>query len=99
TSMRQPSCGSMPSGSIDATERLVRPRAQATIAAVTKESGVSRVTVYSHFATREELIEAVVERATRAASDSIEEARPMEGDPVEALERVLSVSWEQLERH
>jgi TetR/AcrR family transcriptional repressor of mexCD-oprJ operon len=60
---------------------------------------VSRVTVYSHFATREELIEAVVARATRAATDSIEAARPAEGDPVEALECVLSVSWEQLERH
>jgi AcrR family transcriptional regulator len=84
---------------LDAAEDLLRRRAQPTIAAVAKESGVSRVTVYSHFATRADLIEAVVARGTRAATDSIEEARPAEGDPVDALERVISVAWEQLERH
>jgi AcrR family transcriptional regulator len=84
---------------LDAAEALLRRRAQPTIAAVAKEAGVSRVTVYSHFATRSELIEAVVARATAAANASIEEAKPSEGDPVEALERVLAVSWEQLERH
>jgi TetR/AcrR family transcriptional regulator, mexCD-oprJ operon repressor len=84
---------------LDAAEGLLRRRAQPTIAAVAKESGVSRVTVYSHFATRADLVEAVVARATSAASTSIEEAKPGEGDPVEALERVVNVSWEQLERH
>ena len=84
---------------LDAAEALLRRRAQSSIAAVAKEAGVSRVTVYAHFATREELIEAVVSRATRAATASIEEARPGEGDPVEALNRVITVSWDQLERH
>jgi AcrR family transcriptional regulator len=84
---------------LDAAEALLRRRAQPTIAAVAKHSGVSRVTVYSHFATRADLVEAVVARVTRAATTSIEEARPTEGDPVDALERVLTVAWEQLERH
>lgn len=84
---------------LDAAEGLLRRRAQPTIAAVAKESGVSRVTVYAHFATREDLIEAVVARATRAVTASVEEARPGEGDPVEALNRVITVSWDQLERH
>jgi TetR/AcrR family transcriptional repressor of mexCD-oprJ operon len=83
---------------LDAAEHLLRQRSQASIAGVAKEAGVSRVTVYSHFPTREELIEAVVTRVTRAAHDSIENARPAEGDPVEALERVITVAWGELER-
>jgi TetR/AcrR family transcriptional regulator, mexCD-oprJ operon repressor len=83
---------------LDAAERLLRRRSQASIAGVAKEAGVSRVTVYAHFPTREELVEAVVARATRAAHESIEEARPEEGDPIEALERVITVAWDELER-
>jgi TetR/AcrR family transcriptional regulator, mexCD-oprJ operon repressor len=83
---------------LDAAEALLRRRAQPSIAAVAKEAGVSRVTVYSHFATREALVEAVVARVTRAATASIEEARPSEGEPMEALERVLTVAWAELER-
>ncbi|MGA9633694.1 MAG: TetR family transcriptional regulator [Solirubrobacterales bacterium] len=84
---------------LDAAEALLRRRAQPSIAAVAKEAGVSRVTVYAHFATREDLLEAVVARATRAASASIEDAKPGEGDPSDALDRVITVSWNQLERH
>lgn len=83
---------------LDAAERLLRRRSQASIAAVAKEAGVSRVTVYAHFPTREELIEAVVTRVTRAAHDSIEDAKPDQGDPVEALERVITIGWDELER-
>jgi TetR/AcrR family transcriptional repressor of mexCD-oprJ operon len=83
---------------LDAAEALLRRRSQASIAGVAKEAGVSRVTVYAHFPTREELIEAVVARVTRAAHESIEDARPDEGDPVEALERVITVAWDELER-
>ncbi len=83
---------------LDAAERLLRQRSQASISGVAKEAGVSRVTVYAHFPTREELVEAVVARVTRAAQDSIENANPAEGDPVEALERVITVAWAELER-
>ena len=34
---------------LDATEELLAQRGQATISAVAKHSGVSRVTVYAHF--------------------------------------------------
>jgi AcrR family transcriptional regulator len=83
---------------LDAAERLLRQRSQASIAGVAKEAGVSRVTVYAHFPTREELIEAVVTRVTRAATESIHDAKPDEGDPVEALERLITSAWEELER-
>jgi TetR/AcrR family transcriptional regulator, mexCD-oprJ operon repressor len=83
---------------LDAAEALLARGAQASISAVAKEAGVSRVTVYSHFPTRAELVEAVVTRVTRAATASIEEAKPGEGDPMEALERVITVAWDELER-
>jgi TetR/AcrR family transcriptional regulator, mexCD-oprJ operon repressor len=83
---------------LDAAEQLLRRRSQASIAAVAKEAGVSRVTVYAHFPTREEMIEAVVARVTRAAHESIEGAKPADGDPVEALERVITVAWDELDR-
>lgn len=83
---------------LDAAERLLRQRSQASIAGVAKEAGVSRVTVYAHFPTKGELLEAVVARVTRAAHESIEDAKPDEGDPVEALERVITVAWDELER-
>jgi AcrR family transcriptional regulator len=83
---------------LGAAETLLRRRVQPSIAAVAKEAGVSRVTVYAHFPTREELLEAVVARVTDAADASLEAARPAEGDPVEALERVITVAWKEIER-
>jgi AcrR family transcriptional regulator len=52
---------------LDAAERLLERHAQPSIAAVAAEAGVSRVTVYAHFATREALLEALVQRAVAAA--------------------------------
>ena len=53
---------------LDAAEELLRNHAPVTIAAVASQSGVSRVTVYAHFATGEALLEAVVERAVGHAA-------------------------------
>jgi len=84
---------------LDAAERLLRRRAQASIAAVAREAGLSRVTVYAHFPTREELLEAVVARAVRAATAAIEATEPDSSPPIAALERVTSAAWRELERH
>jgi tRNA (adenine37-N6)-methyltransferase len=61
---------------LDAAEELLRSQAPVTIAAVATQAGVSRVTVYAHFATTEALLEAVVERA-RAHHD---DHRPIHGE-------------------
>jgi TetR/AcrR family transcriptional regulator, mexCD-oprJ operon repressor len=67
-----------------------------TISAVAKEAGVSRVTVYAHFEERQRIIEAVVTRAVNHVMASLDAARPEDGPPAEALERLLAASWEQL---
>jgi TetR/AcrR family transcriptional repressor of mexCD-oprJ operon len=84
---------------LDAAERLLENGEQASIAAVAKQAGVSRVTVYAHFDTREELLEAVVARAVRQAARMLRAARLQDGSPIEALHRLVSVSWREVDRH
>jgi TetR/AcrR family transcriptional repressor of mexCD-oprJ operon len=66
---------------------------------VASEAGVSRVTVYAHFPTREALVEAVVERAVRGATAALDAAEPDRGPPLEALDRLVAAGWSELDRH
>jgi TetR/AcrR family transcriptional repressor of mexCD-oprJ operon len=83
---------------LDAAERLLERGVQATISAVAAEAGLSRVTVYAHFPTREDLLKAVTERAVRLAVGDLETARLDEGSAAEALDRVVTLSWRVLDR-
>ena len=81
---------------LDAAEELIRAHAPVTIAGVATAAGVSRVTVYAHFATAEALLEAVVERAVGHSAAILAAARPAEGPAVTALERLLVTGWREL---
>jgi len=84
---------------LDAAEKLIAARAPVTVAGVASAAGVSRVTVYAHFPTAEAVLEAVVQRAVGHAGDALAAARPGEGPPAQALERLLSTGWQELGRH
>jgi TetR/AcrR family transcriptional repressor of mexCD-oprJ operon len=84
---------------LDAAERLLERRSQPTIVAVANEAGVSRVTVYAHFATREQLLEAVVERAVQRTTEALDAVEPERGPPLEALGRIIDVGWRDLDRN
>jgi TetR/AcrR family transcriptional regulator, mexCD-oprJ operon repressor len=84
---------------LDGAERQLQAGKQASISAVAADAGVSRVTVYAHFADREQLLEALVERAVGRAVEAIEAAEPDHGSALEALDRLIETSWEQLGRH
>jgi TetR/AcrR family transcriptional repressor of mexCD-oprJ operon len=84
---------------LDGAQRLLERGERVSIAAVAAEAGVSRVTVYAHFADRERLLEALVGRAVRESSSSIDVAEPERGPPPEALERLVAASWTELARH
>ena len=84
---------------LDAAGALLTRHAQASIAAVANEAGVSRVTVYAHFATREDLLEAVVERAVQRSIVSLEAAQPDAGPPLDALERLIGAGWREFEHN
>jgi AcrR family transcriptional regulator len=84
---------------LDAAERLLARGAATSIVAVAAEAGVSRVTVYGHFPAREDILEAVVERATRGAVAALDAAEPERGPAGEALDRLMTASWSALTRH
>lgn len=84
---------------LDAAERLLEAGKAATISAVAAESGISRVTIYSHFEDRPRLLEAVVERTVRRVMAAIEPAELEQGPPVEALQRLIAASWQELARN
>jgi AcrR family transcriptional regulator len=84
---------------LDAAERLVGRAEMLTFSAVSNESGLSRPTVYGHFEDRAALLEALVERTVRSTMAAIASADLEQGSALEALQRLLSTSWEQIARY
>jgi TetR/AcrR family transcriptional regulator, mexCD-oprJ operon repressor len=84
---------------LDAVVELVARRGQASISAVAKQAGVSRVTVYSHFPTWEALLEAAVARAVGQTMTALRAVGLDEGPPAQALERMLAAAWQHLARY
>lgn len=68
------------------------------MADIARRAHLARATIYVHFPTRETLIEAVTERAIADVVRAMMDARPDRDDPVEALQRVLTVAWRELAR-
>ena len=83
---------------LDATERLLTRHTALSMAAVASEAGVSRPTLYAHFATLGAVVEAVAERAVNRSLAAIEAAEPEVGPADEALERMLTAAWSALAR-
>ena len=69
------------------------------MAEIARRARVVRATVYVHFPTREALLEAVTERALSEVAAVIAEAEPEDGDPAEALARVVAATWRTLGRY
>ncbi|HKE78564.1 MAG TPA: TetR family transcriptional regulator [Solirubrobacteraceae bacterium] len=81
-----------------AIEELARDP-DASMGAVAGRAGVARATLYAHFPTREALIAEVTDRAIAEASETIAAAAPEEGEPREALARVVAAAWRTLGRY
>jgi TetR/AcrR family transcriptional regulator, mexCD-oprJ operon repressor len=81
---------------LDAAERLLVRAEPLTMVAVATESGLSRPTVYAHFRSVSEIVEAAAERTVIAATAAFAAARPDEGPAGEALMRMVAASWQQL---
>jgi TetR/AcrR family transcriptional regulator, mexCD-oprJ operon repressor len=83
---------------LDATEELVQ-QGQANISAVAVLAGVSRVTVYAHFPTWTAILKAAIERAVRRTMAALQSVHPEDGQPVQALDRMLAAAWQHLARY
>lgn len=71
----------------------------ASMGAIAGRAGVARATLYAHFPTREALIAEVTDRAIAEATETIGAAAPDEGEPREALARVIGAAWRTLGRY
>lgn len=75
-----------------ATECLARDP-DVSIADIAARAGLGRITVYGHFKTRAELVDAVL-TTTIERADQVLRATDTTGDPAVALERLVSSSWQ-----
>ncbi len=75
-----------------ATATAIRKNADASVADIAAEAGMGRVTVYGHFPTRAELIEAALVDSLERGEDVLSGV-PLDGDPAEAFRRLVTSSW------
>ncbi|WUH89170.1 TetR/AcrR family transcriptional regulator [Streptomyces sp. NBC_00433] len=84
---------------LDAALNCVPSEGEFNMSAIARAAGVSRVTLYSHFPTREALVDAALQRAFAQTHRALTELPLDEGPPQEVLAQLLSSSWQVLERH
>jgi TetR/AcrR family transcriptional regulator, mexCD-oprJ operon repressor len=75
-----------------ATDCLTRDP-EMSIADIAAEARVGRITLYGHFKTRADLVDAVLVRTLERA-DAILDATDTTGDPSAALTRLVAASWQ-----
>ncbi|NUR31759.1 MAG: TetR/AcrR family transcriptional regulator [Catenulispora sp.] len=84
---------------LDTATRAVLAGEEITMSAVARAAGVSRVTLYAHFATREALIEAVLSRALDGVRSELAPTVTADGTAAEIMTRLLRTSWPRLHEH
>jgi AcrR family transcriptional regulator len=84
---------------LDATVESLSANPDASMTDIARQAGVVRATIYVHFPTRESLIDAVTHRAVAEVAAVIAAAEPEAGDPIDALKRVVSATWQTLGRY
>ncbi len=84
---------------LDATAELLAADPAVSLEQVAARAGVSRATLYHHFAGRQALLDALTERSILEVTAAVTEARPDEGTATEATERVLRAAWQVVGRY
>ena len=84
---------------LDATAELLAADPGVSLEQVAAHAGVSRATLYHHFAGRDALLDALTERSIAEVTAAVRSARPGEGPAAEAMERVLRAAWRVVGRY
>ena len=77
---------------LDAAMRCLSANPRASVVEIASEAGVGRVTMYGHFTSRAEVVEAAFARAMDRADASLSGLYLLD-DPFAALERLVVASW------
>jgi len=83
---------------IDAAFDCLCEDSDVSMSAIARAAGVGRVTLYTHFPTREALLAEVVRRAVEQAAAALDAEAPDEGPAREALVRLVRPGWRVLDR-
>ncbi len=83
---------------LDAALACLARNPQASIADIAAAAGVGRMTLYGHFSSRAELIDAAFGRAVRLADEELA-AVDLTGDPRAALVRLAASSWQIIDQY
>lgn len=78
---------------LDAATECLADDPEMSVADIAAAAGVGRITLYGHFKTRGELVDAVFTRTMQRADDILA-ATDTAGEPREALSRLVAASWE-----
>ena len=78
---------------MEAAKRRLADEPSASMAEIALAAGVGRVTLYGHFSSREELVDAVLERII-AQADAQLAGLDLTGDARAAMRRLVSSSWQ-----
>ena len=82
---------------LNAASAVLTERPEAGLAEVAQAAGVSRKTLYAHFASRDVLINALIERATARVVAALEAADLDTGPADQALLRLMEIGWRSLD--
>lgn len=69
----------------------------ASMTEIAQAAGVGRVTLYGHFSSREELVEAVLHDTLAHAQQAFDAAEPHSGSAAQALSHLVRTSWQVLD--
>lgn len=83
---------------LDAALACLARDPDASVGEIARSAAVGRVTLYGHFPTRADLVDAVFAR-TLADADEALNAVDLTGDPRAALARLVASSWQIVNRH
>ncbi|MFI6513787.1 TetR/AcrR family transcriptional regulator [Streptosporangium sp. NPDC050855] len=84
---------------LDAALQAFGENPEVSMSGIARAAGVGRVTLYSHFSSREDLLDAVMTRAVQQANAALGAEASQEVSVREALKALIGSSWRILSRY